>query len=356
MNATVSAVEFKSAIAAVTKFPSAGAFGGSEMVGVQVSKGQMTLSSQGVVLSQVTLDAQGDLELVGIDERALASFASVCRKKDIVFEIDKGIATLSSGRVLKVATSVVSPHTLPDVKNVPTLEISSILAAKTAILAGVAYNDTSRPELTCVFLTTDGRAIAVDQKAFAVLSFGKTKMKNHVALPLALAKALEAGTIVYPAVEQTVIKTGRAFHCMPSPVAAQKNFPLTLVDQCAAHKAKAETVATCNGKKFVEVLADANSCLNAVARTEIELQVRNGKKGIVFEGQNGGAMFRAVVPSTMSGLAFDLSLPLERVIAATRAFSDAKEVKLAVGPNGETFVICNDEWNLFPRQIKATKK
>lgn len=344
--------DLKSLIRAVMRFPSVGSFAGSELVSLQVKNGWAIASTFGVILSKARVPAEGELELVAGDERALEPFIGGCSDTvKVVIEADEKVLKIRGGkRDSTIARCKGTDHQLPKLKDVGGVEqftVSKEIAQKVGYLAEVAYSDASKPEICAVMLAGDGRAMAVNQKCIASLKLQNNGV-GRVAIPLPLAKILTEGDQVYVSPKETMIRSkGPAWYVMPSPVIAQKSFPVDSVTKF--EKVGKEPVLTCRGDLLALAIQDCNACLSGISRTEIVITFESGN-GLELTAENGGTRFHRTVRAAVSKQA-TMKVPLEELLHLIPFMQD--ELQLSVGTkNGETFLSFKDGWAMLPRWMK----
>jgi hypothetical protein len=348
--ASVAGKDLKALVTALTRFPSIGAFAGSELIHFRVGKGFLQASSMGVVISRARIQAKGQTPCVAVDSRALGNFTSGfpdnCR---VTIDVDENSLAFShNDRQIKTALIVGQQHSIPKmmgVEGVIEVDVTAEIAERVGYLAGIAYNDNSRPEVNCVLLAGDGRAMAMNQKAVAVLKCHNGGVSSRVALPVPLAQVLVAGDMVWAGPKETVVRSGICRYCMPTPTKAQKSFPVESIDQFA--KTEREVVCTCNGQQLKDCVSECSSILSQLARTEVVVSLTIGPGKLELFAKNAGVEYRGAVGLKTSKLETDLTVPLEEMTHIAQFLPD--EVTLSRGKNGETFVSCKDGWAMVPR-------
>ena len=241
--------EFRDLATKVTKFPGLGMFGGSDLVHLSAREGWFKAATSGVVLAIGQKRCEDKLPLCAIDERVLVNFAGIVPTGgQVKIEIVGKELRLRCGRN-EVTSQLIdgTDYTGPDVTSIPRLKIGENSAQCIRYLADIAYNDVTRPELCCVMLGKTGQAYAMDQKAVAVLRTG-LKPKVSIPLPLALARAVEAGNSLYVSEKTTVLRAGWVSYSMPSLVAAAKSYPFAMVK--TLQKGSDKSVGTVDGSKL----------------------------------------------------------------------------------------------------------
>ena len=345
--------EFKKLVSAVTLFPSIGSFGGSELVNLHVKGGWATATTFGVVLSMAKVPATGELSLLGINERDMKSVASICTDADqIRIDVDKHVTIHFRGREIITPLSKGTAHTLPAIED--PFNVSKEVADKLTYLARVAFGDSSKPELCGVLLAGGGRAMACSQKAIAVLDYNGSKVANRVALPVPLAKILKAGDVVSCGAKETVVKRGRVWYCMPSPVRAQKEFPVEQV--LAFEKTVKDPLVTCSGVKLAMGFDECQVCLSNVSKNEVKvlLTVADGK--LALSSENGGVKFKTVVKAAACADG-EVMIPLEEMLLVGEFVGEQHDIEITRGrKNGEVFIAFNGGWAMFPAYTTPKKK
>jgi hypothetical protein len=344
---------FKVLIAAVQKFPSIGSFAGSEVVNISVADGKATATTFGTVLSRARVEAEGTLKLIGINERDISSFASICTDtaKVTITPSEKSIVLKSRNREINTPVMEAQQYKMPTLKDTPSIPITKAIAGRVGYLAGVAFNDMSRPELCCVMLTSTGQAVACDQKTLAVLSASKVKHGN-TAIPVTLAKALQVDDVLYIGSKETVLKSGIALYSMPSPIQAQKDFPLAQITE-VGKQARTEVTAV-DGEKLALVISECAVCL--ASRTEVVASITVAEGKIVLTAKNGGTVFSAPLsPLGVPSQDTVFRVPLDG-IQHVLPFLTGK-ILLSSGRHGELFLGLEDAgWIMFPAWETRKKK
>lgn len=346
--------DFKALIAAVCKHPSLGAFAGSDLVNFQVVNGQATAKTFGVVAARAAVSAEGLMSLIGIDRRAIEEYAKLCGEKSTL-EISRDgneIKFVCRERKLQlVVDTKVAPVKTPGTKNLPKIAISKAVAERVAYLADVAFNDSSRAELCCVMLTTDSLAIAVDQKTFAVLNIPGI-LANNLAVPLPLAKPLQDGDTLYIGERETIVRSGIGVYSMPSPVKAQKDFPLELIKKVGSMKR--EKAAVCEGEKLGNALNECAACVGGLSRTEVIVHLKSRGDSLSLTTTNGGAVFETAIPLLSCKGEFTFRVPLDSMRLTVPFFS--KKVTLEQSERGDLFANVGNGWCLYPGWHESKKK
>lgn len=353
MSATVLGKDFKALISAVTKFPTVGAFAGSELINLSAVDGKLTATTFGIVLSRAKVPVDGTLPLIAVNERELGDFAGICPDlAKIEISVGKTEVTVRfKNRELTTATMQGRTFKMPVTKEIPGVTITKPIAARVSYLADIAFNDSSRADLCCVMLTTAGQVIAMNQKTLAVLQASPVK-RGNVAVPVPLAKTLAVGDVLYVGAKETALRSGIALYSMPSPVKAQKEFPLATIKQYA--KLERTEVAVCEATKLATAINECAACLGQASRSEIvvTLSIANGKAEL--SAKAGGAKFRTVF--SMLGKTGEASfrVPLEGIVHVA-AFMGNK-VTLSAGLHSELFMGVADGWVLFSGWEEKKKK
>lgn len=344
-DATLNGGEFKRLVDAVKRFPSIGSFLGSDLINLEVGKKHAVASTFGVVVSRASIPAEGDLTLSAVDERALVPFTAICRPKSavVIRNTEKLLQFRTRGREISSPIADGKSHVIRPLEGSPHMLVTEDLAKKVAYLAQIAMNDSSRPELCCVMLY-NGQIMACDQKAVAVLKC-LVPLAGRVALPLTLAKAIQKGDLLYTGAKETVLVSGIGKYAVPSPIKAQKDFPVDKLMRLAT--VEKTTVALVNGSHLKSALEECGACLGNIARNEVVVQLKFGNGKLELWAQNGGIKFRRRLP-VKEKTAAELNLPLDEALHAANLF-EASQVTVSKGQNGETFLTMKSGWCLFPR-------
>jgi hypothetical protein len=342
--------DFKALIQAVTKFPSVGGIAGSEQINIYTSKGHLIATSFGVVLARAKAPAEGELPLLSVDERLLIPFAQVPNETSKVhIELDeKEIRFKCRNREITAPRNQGIDHKFPHTNgNGASIEVTEAIAKRGAYLGQVAFNDASRSDLCAVLMVPTGEAMACNQKAIAVLKYGK-KGVQKIALPIPLAKSLSKGDQVWFSEKETVLKSGIAAYCMPTPTKAQKEFPVDGIQQFA--KTDTEPVVRCKGDLLAAAVAECDAILGSIARTEIVLTIKPVGDKLELSSLNGGARFKHLMPTIeVMKENVELRIPLEEMKQTVPFIASEDRVTLSVGKkNGETFITFTEGWCLFP--------
>lgn len=340
-SAKLKGAQFKELVSAVTKFPSVGTFVGSDIVSLRVANGKLTASSFGVVLSYASVEAEGTVDLFGIDERALGQFASHCRSNsDVRITRDKSGVKLRRGSTTEVLTGLVKGVRYERAKtNGNGFKVDWNAAKNIQYLSGLAMSDTSKPELNCVLLQ-NYKAVACGQKVTASIDCRITKDRH--ALPLPLLKVLGKDDTLYPGDKQTVLESGIARYEMPAPTKAQEKFPYAAVEKY--RKGEAEKIAVISGSKLKLAIEECNSCVAGISRLEVimKLSFRNNK--LEISAENGGVKFRKVLPARVM-VESSVSVALAESVQASLLY-EGKDVTVTTG-TGSMFLNFQGGWLLF---------
>lgn len=334
---------FKQLIDAVSRFPSVGTFVNSDMVTLKMNDGFLEASMFGVVVANAKVKAEGVLAQCATDERTMIPFASTVVKDSVVtMEVADGAVRLRTrGREIMLSTLPGQENLVPKLKGAK-LKISADVATKLNYLSGIAMTDTSKPELCCV-MVADGKAMACNQKAVAVMDCAIDGHTGKTALPVPLLKALAKGDVIV-AGESTLLESGIGRYMMPSPVAAQEKFPIAMIKKYADVQKK--KVAACKGEHFSSALDECSACISNVSRTQVVVTITVKQNKIELAAKNGGVAFRRVIPCN-STVETKLIVPLEEAILASPLFG-TKELHVYNGTNDETILAFADGWVLFP--------
>jgi hypothetical protein len=346
----LSGKDYKFLIAAVTRFPSVGSFAGSETINLQAADGKLAATTFNMVLSRARVAVEGELPLVGVNERTLAAFASVCSESAKVSITVSGKVISVRSRRREITTPILEgqKHKIPQLKDITGLKITKEIASRVVYLAEVAFTDSSRAELCCVMLASGGQAMACNQNSVGVLDI--SYKGGAIAIPISLAKILQAGDTLYVGARETVVRSGGAVYSMSSPVKAQKEFPIALVKQYG--KMAREEVATVSGVKLAEVVAECNTCLGALARTAVRPRLSVAEDKLEVSGTNSGVKFRAVLPLLGKAAREQVfHVPLESMVHVAAFLG--KRVVLAAGKHGELFLRLDRGWVLFPAWVES---
>lgn len=345
--------DFKELIAAATRFPAgAGSFAGSELVHLSATGGTLVAVMAGLVLAKARTAVEGDLPLCAMDERLAGSFAPLCPDTAKVYIWIDGseIKITCRNREVKTPMRPGVVHRFPSLKDAEPIKISKEVAGKASFLSDIAYNDASKAELCCVFLTTAGEAMACSQKVAAV--FKVPPVPSNFALSLLLSKSLKLGDLLYIFKKEMVLRSGTSIYSVPCPVKAQNEFPLKTVRQFG--KAESTAVATYDGIKLAAAISETLSCMGQVARTEVQAHVNISKEKLEIVARNSTAGYR----TSIKPLAFEqeetLRVPLDALSAVT-PFMEGK-VQIAKGKSGEFILQLESGWALFPSWSEPKKK
>jgi hypothetical protein len=303
-------------------------------------------SAFSVVLSLAEVPGMGDLPLMGIDERILVPFASVCREKSPVkIEVRGQVVQFKcKNKEITVPLRTGKDNQLPSLQGAQHIDITTDIAKKIVFLSNIAFNDSSRAEMCCVMLVADGRAMACNQKTIAALKCHSGGSTN-IALPLPLAKILSNGDRISVTTTESVVKSGIAHYAMPCPIKAQNEFPIALVEKFSS--LDREIIAVCDSKSFTNAVAEALTCLGSMNRMELLLQLNISGEKLELKTESGGAKFRVVIKLKEQKEEGQLKLPLEYTSQACQFLKD-DDLSLARGKNRETFLLSGDAWAVFP--------
>ena len=341
-------VDFKALVSAVCRFPAIGSVKGADTGSVMATKGRAIATTASILEARAVVPGEGDLFWTAVDRRALESYASICRDSGkVTVTVDKNMVLSHRKRevTLQVSASVkVEKPVLGE-----GVEIDKATAEKLAYLSYVAFDDATRIELNCVFLTGT-HAIACDQKTIA-----KLKVRLPVegsAVPLMLAKAIAAGDVLYIG-KQTVLKSGIATYAMPSLVKAQSSFPLGKI---AAYEEDEKTkVGTLVAEKFKMVIEECAAVLSALARTEIVVDLTLEGEQLSFAAQNAGVVYRMSL--ALSGASCErriFRVPLASLVHVA-PFMVGKVV-LLMGSRSDLFLDLGDGWAFFSAWVPDKKR
>jgi hypothetical protein len=354
---TLLGVDFKAVVNAVRKFPSVGAFAGAGVINIQAAGGVLTATSIGVTLAVAQVAADGDMGLVGVEERALDGFASLCKDsaKVVITAEEKGIVIRCRKEQMDTVVAVGQLHKPPVTDGITGIKLTETVAARVAYLSDLAFGDASRAELCAVMATSAngqaGRLMACSQKVIAVLK--GCKIDQNVAIPLALAKLAVTDDIIYPGPKKTVVKSGIATYSMPAPVAAQKHFPISTIMEFDT--TDREEIASVDGVKLAAAIGDAQTCLGQVARTEIisDISIIGGK--LELSANNGSSRFQVTRPllsAVVDGVLF--RCPLQELVHVSPFMTD--KVTLSRGKHGDLFMAVPAGWVWMPAWVTGRKK
>jgi hypothetical protein len=349
---TVVGSDFRELITAVSRFPTIGSFAGSEMISLATNSGKLVASSFGVVLSKASVAVEGELTHIAIDERVIVPFASMCPDvAKVTIELaDKKVTIRYKNKEIFVPFAAGVEHKTTPVKNVDGIAITDDLDKKINYLANLAFSDSSRPELCCVMLA-DKKIAACSPKVVALLTC--QSKYDKIAIPLPLAREIKKDDTLYPGEKETLLKSGIGRHYMPSPVAAQSNFPLDTI--VGFKKLIANPAIECNGQKLMTTIAECYSVLGSVARTEIPLHFSLVKGKLELIAENGGARFRAAITIKAAHVdSYEFVLPMEEMQQAAPLLPET--LHISKGKNNETFLSFDDGWLMLPSYQESKKK
>lgn len=350
---TITGQHFKELMTAVTRLPPLGSFAGSEQVNLVAANGTLTATTFGIVLARAKVPCTGDLALVATERRVLEAFAPFCPDASKVTIRVQDNEVLSKCRTHEVASAVAAGNTykMPPIKDLQGIKVSATAAKRIGYLSEVAFADSSRGELCCVMMTAKGEAIACNQKTVAVLDVSGCQHEGDIAVPLPLAKILEASDILYVGDKETAVKSGIALYSMPSAVKAQKGFPLAAIRQYG--KIAAVEVGSLSGLKLGNSASECAACLGQVARTEVIVGFSLNAGKMVLEAINGGARFKAVLQVGGDSVV-EFRVPMDGLMQAMPFVGDKAIFKQ--GPHGELFLGVDNGWVLFPAWEQTKKK
>lgn len=350
---TLTGGDFKALIDAVSVFPTLGEFSDAGDVTLATRGGRLIATAHGVVFTWAYCKADGDLESpIAVDMRVLQSFAPLCANTlKVTLEAASGELRIKAGRHSDETQS--KPGKAVPVKSVKKMReivVTKAVAERAKYLADVAFADGSRAELSCVMMTTKGEAAACNQKTVAILNTG-AKLDKNTAIPLALARAMKAKDRLYVSTSETVLKTANAVYSIPSPVKAQKDFPLKTLQ---AYGVQDRTdVAVCAGEKFAEALQVCASTLEPLSRLDIIIDVEIGEKYIRVGGTNSGTKFNTRLPFLKRMDAALFKLPLgeaKKVIPFMRG-----RTTISQAAHGDMLITMRDGFILFPAWTSPKK-
>lgn len=344
--ASILGKDFKTLTSAVTKFPSLGSFAGTELISLQVQSGKLTATTAGVAMSWADVPVEGTIPFIGVGEREVLAFAGICpdTAKVYIEVIEKLIHLRCKGREIVLPLAKGREQLLPVAIGVR-MEITKELAVRLNYLAQIAYNDSTKPELCCVMLTVTGQAIAVNQKAIASLKYPSDGAQTNVALPVLLAKTVTKGDVVFAGPKETMLRSGIATYCVPSPVKAQAEFPVATVVKYG--EAEREVLAKFEGARLSDAIIECNTILSSVTRTEIFVSLAVGSEKMEVTGENGGIKFRASIPLLASIVEGQLKVPIDEMLHVAAFLG--KTTVIARGAKGEVFFSFGLGWTMFPR-------
>ena len=340
--------DFKALVAAATRFPSIGSFADSQMVHLKVSDGVARATMCSIAAAAATVPAEGELPLLAIEERTLQGFASVVSDAAKVYiQAGADIRMWRKGREVTVPLKQGTVYKIPKATGAK-IKLSADSAKRIGFLSSIAYDDQSKAELSCVMLTKEGYAYAVNQKTIAALKCEPCS-DDRVALPVPISRVLSKNDVLYPG-KETLLRSGRGLYCMPSPLVAQKKFPLKEIRAYADLKRKA--YATFDGSEFAEAVQESNSCLGQLSRVEVIAQISVEEDHIELVAESGGAIFRATHVPVEKGIATTFKISLEE-LTHVAAFLGKKTV-LSRGDKGQVFLSSASGWAMM--QVWTSKK
>lgn len=344
---TIEGKQLKLLIGAVTMTANAGSIGGTDVVSLQMLPGKLRASMSNVILSRASVPASGELEqAIGLDEKPLSLFASQCQDGDQVeLAVTNTVALLQAGkRELELPTREPNLFKLQVPEGSPKLTLTKLQAQQLQHLVNVAFDGSSRPELSCVFLH-NGQAMACSQKVITVLSTDKEAKGavQDVAVAVGAARLSEEGVVVYAGQAETIVRRGIGYYGVPSPVEAQKSFPWEAILNMTV--ASRRDVAKCYGGKFAQAVKDC-MILEALVKTEAILQITATKGQLELEVKNGGARFKTSIPATVMATGECFKIPLTE-LSYVAQFIEGK-VMIGLGQSGETIISFDTGTSCFP--------
>src|SRR5262245_41526655 len=172
--------------------------------------------------------------MIAVDERLITPFASQHGEAaKVIIEVDeKEICIRARGRKINAPYKEGVEQAFPKI-DVEGISITASLAERVGYLSDVAFSDLSRPDLCCVMILPDGRAMSCNSRAIVVLKC-HSGHDQKIAMPIPLAKELRRGDTIFPGAKQTIIKNGIVSYCMPSPVRAVNEFPVDTIESYAS--------------------------------------------------------------------------------------------------------------------------
>jgi len=340
--------DFYAAIQAVMRFPAVGSFEGAGLIHLEVVETSLVVTRQGIALSVASVPiASGSLKLCAVDEKQISGFSSLCAEAArVVIESGEEIKFRCRGRETTAPKAKGIEYRMPTLAKKQRIKGSAELAERINYLAALALEDDTRPEVSCVMLRGDGRAAAVNQRMMAV--FDLAKEVPRAALPIQLAKVFQADDSFEFNNELTLLHSGCAIHCMPSPAKALKDFPLDLVDAYA--QLPRSLVAVCRGEDLARVVGECDMVLGQLAKTALVLTVTVKGGKLQISSENGAARFRAVIAcpgKTLEGAT--IKLPAEEMTRLSEFIAKELQVKLYLDKkNGASFLTLDIGSVAFP--------
>jgi hypothetical protein len=342
---------FKQLVTALCKFPAVGNFVGADQLHVEAHSGKLTAMSVGAVLARTRVDCEGELALVGIERRAVESFAQICTDSKVVIAVEGEITLTSRGREIKIARAEGQKYPVPSLKDQEPIKLTEDVARRMAYLSEVAFGDSSRPELCCVLLAGKD-AIACNQRTVAVFRAGDKLEK--VAVPLLLAKTVVPNDLLYPGSRETVLRSGASTYSMSTPVQAQKSYPLDAIR--ALGKGARKAVLTVAGEKLAAAIQECSTCIGGLSKTETVLNLFMQDKKLWMASEGGGAHFKTPIPVlSVTDDAVTFRAPLDGMLYIA-PFLQGGPVGLAQGSHGDMIMEMESGWVLYPAWSDKTKK
>jgi hypothetical protein len=300
-------------------------------------------------MSRASVKVEGELPLLGLDERPVVGFSSIVRDEGVVtIRTEETEVVFRTGKkTVTIPRKIGVTHKLTPVDEAQVLEITEEIAERVKYLAGIAFTDASRPELCCVMLA-GGKGMACNQKAVAVFNCEQPGGIKGTAIPLALAKMLALGDRLYPGKGETTLKSGMGTYIMPAPVRAQKDFPIALLPGLA--KTAVQGTVKVRADKLMAAVRECDACLGSISRTEIVLNVNTleSGEGIEITAQNGGARYQGIVGTKGVGKLM-LKISLEELMPLVDFISKQDTVEISAGKkNNEAFLRFSSGWVMYP--------
>jgi hypothetical protein len=341
---TVTGKDFKLLIEAVTRFPSIGTSG---LISLKASDNKITASNTGIVISKATKECNGELPIIGIDEKMLIPLAGVVgdASKVIVTVQEKEISIRSKTREITAPNTAGKDVVLPKL-SATGLDITDDIASKIRYLSNVAMQDSARPEVNCVMLAGPS-VIAINQKAIAYLVCNNTS-KENIAIPLAIAKAIKSGDTLYAQPQDTFVKSGIGWYAMPSPVKAQQSFPVATIEYL--DKSETAPFAVLKGHVLASALLECSSILSALSKVDVVLTMEISNSKLQMSAMSGTAKFRRVVATLKVGDdSSKLNLPLEQAKDIGPLIEEEESITVGIGKkHNEVFFKFSNGWAMFP--------
>ena len=190
----------------------------------------------------------------------------------------------------------------------------------------------------------DVYALACNQKVVACMRVGSIKQsKIRTAVPLLLARSLTKGDRLYSGAKETVMSSGVSCYSVPSPVRAQKDFPLdTIFGYGKLDRARS---AVCSGERLGSAVTECSTVL--AAKTDVRLRRTVTAEGIGILGRSGTVEYKTRIPVLKEPTAIgEFSAPLDAISPVVPLLTG--DVVLAGGPHGELFLSMKSSWVMFP--------